>query len=261
MMVGMILARTLVDSALDRTRLPDEPGLKTLAEKIKDHAEGETILNSVLFLLEEMGYAKELLDGFIHMVMDTVPEVELDLEPAREKPEPMPKSKGKKPKSYRLPRGIPNLKETKKLLELEIERNLRYNSPFTCMSISVTGVSAGIEPRDPEPGEIAAVFQELYTQVKASLRTLDFIGSLGTVKGNHLVVIMSMTDEEGAAIAISRLEEEVKNIRLEMEGELLFPTFVLTKRSFNPNKDHDLQKFIRRLKAQHKRAIKKVKEG
>jgi len=185
----------LIDSIVGDRPLANKKELKTLAEKIKSDPEKDTLFNSVLYLLGEKNYPKELLDFFIKVTL------------------PSPKSKEKikekkKPKiSYQLPRGIPTLKETLRFLATEINRNLRYSTPFSCLSISVANLSTEEESRKPEPEELAPVFRKITKLLNKSLRNLDFIGSLGPLKNNHLMVIMIMTEKEGLMKVAMRLVE------------------------------------------------------
>ncbi|MCP5104759.1 MAG: hypothetical protein GY950_15345 [bacterium] len=155
---------------------------------------------------------------------------------------------------YLLPTGVMHLKETKKSLEMEIERNSRYNTPFSCISISV----AGEESAEPEPWEILPVFTAVTELLERSLRTLDFIGSLGSVKDNHLLVIMSMTDKEGSEIVLMRLLKEMNTIRVELDGQSVVPGLVLSAKTFDPDDTPDMRAFLRRFKAHHRKEMKRI---
>lgn len=249
-LIGLIWAQILIDLALDRKHLPGVPGLKALAEKIKSNSEGKTILNHVLFLLEERGSSEEMLDSFIRMVTGITPAVK----------ELKRHEKKDQRKIYRLPPGISSFRETKKYLDMEIHRNLRYNAPISCVSISVVSISFGEESRIPETRELYPIFVEITNLLKRSLRNLDFIGSLGSVKDNHIFIIMSMTGKEKSTSAVKRLREEVKAIRIEIEGKLMAPALVLSKMTFDPQETPVMRSFIRRLKAHHKKEVKRVNE-
>ena len=243
-LVNLLQAQLLIDSTIDRKKFPDKQDLLSLAKEIKSRKAGKQILAQVIYLLGESGYSTDTLDHFIeHVTLD-----EEKVKPVEQK---------LKMKSFRLPSGIPNFKETKKYMDMEINRHLRYKTPLSYFSISVGSILTEVGIRNLEIHELENIFKEIAKILKKSLRNLDFIGSLGTLRDNHLIVILTMTDEEGMIHTLDRVKKELDTIRVEIEGESVIPGLIFIPKFFNSKETPDIRSFIRKVRAQHRKEIKK----
>jgi PleD family two-component response regulator len=152
------------------------------------------------------------------------------------------------------------MRETHRYLELEISRTLRYHTPFSCLSISVANVTSGKQLRGPTPSDLAAAFLEITRKLRNSLRNLDFIGSLGTLRDNHIFVIMTMTDMEGCQTVAMRLGEGIKEFPVEVEDIPISVAVIISAVTFNPEETPDLQSFIRKVKFHLQKEMKHAPE-
>jgi hypothetical protein len=238
-----------VSQELDQT---DEERLDALAKRVRQKKEFLHFLNSLLFVLENKGFEKAQLDKFISTVMDHTEATE------EERPSPKQTKAAEKKKLFRLPKEILNSKETKAYLQREIYRSLRYVTPFSCLSISVSMVRSAEGFREPTMEELAKIAAAMTKYLSGLLRNLDLIGSLGPLRSNHLLIIMTMTHESGAQKLRERLSKEFNRLSIELDGSQLEPKFVMTPLHFDKKSTTELQPFIRKLKNRHR---KKVRES
>jgi len=235
---GLIWAQHLIETGSPTSRLPGGEELRLLAEKIKPLKDGTSILNAALYVLEEKGLSRELLNRFIKITTGK-------------------KTIGRTDKTFtaktlHLPIDVAGFEETLRYLDMEISRNLRYHTPFSCISISVPGVTTDKQLREPDLNEKAAIFSEITSLLKNCLRNLDFIGSLGDLSENHLFVIMTMTGSEGTLTVAMRLAEGLKGISVEVDGKIISTHVNMSTITFDPEETPDMQSFLRLVKARHR---------
>jgi hypothetical protein len=254
----LIWAQLLIESTGSRDGLPDERELRSLAEKINSITDGISLFNPMLYILEEKGLSKQLLNIFIQLVTPAARGESTEALSDAEKEKNRKNDRDEGGKSFRLPQGVPNLRETQRFLEMEISRTLRYKTLFSCLSLSVASVSVGKQLRDPTLPELAAIFLEITRLLRDSLRNLDFIGSLGSLDDNHLFVVMTMTDAEGSLIAALRLGEGIKEFPVEVEDTLLSAAVIISVITFNPEETPDISSFLRRVRSRHREEMKSV---
>jgi hypothetical protein len=245
---GLIWAEWLIHATGSPDRLPGGKELRLLAEKINSLPEGNALLNSVLYVLEEKGLSRELLNRFIKMATGAKAMEIRDTGAGVQGEADEPEAAGKSP---RLPQGIPNIKETQRYLEMEINRALRYHTPLSCLSISVAGVVDGQQLRPPTPPELAAAFLEILQLLEASLRNLDYIGSLGTLTDNHIFVVMTMTGQEGGQTVADRIGARLKEFPLRTGETGTSATAKMSLITFDPEETPDLGSFIHKVKSHH----------
>jgi hypothetical protein len=116
----------------------------------------------------------------------------------------------------------------------------------------------GIEKdvRPPTTEELADIFQEVARLLTQSLRKIDFIGSLGTLKDNYLFVIMTMTDQFGCQKAEARIAGLLNEISIKKNGSVLIPDIITSSMSFEKEETPEIKTIVRRVKANHRKKLK-----
>jgi hypothetical protein len=117
-------------------------------------------------------------------------------------------------------------------------------------------VGLGTEVRPPTPEELAEIFQATAKLLSHSLRKIDFIGSLGTVKDNYIFIIMSMTDKTGCQKAEQRIASLLNKISIKKNGSILIPAMLISSMSFKKRETPEIRTIVRRVKANHRKKLK-----
>jgi hypothetical protein len=107
-----------------------------------------------------------------------------------------------------LPKGVLDAGATSMLLHREVLRARRYSTSFSVIRLTVEKIRLPDgRQRRPTSRETALLLPELYTRVLRQARDLDVVGTLDEKLAAEPLVILPMTDNEGAAVVCERLCE------------------------------------------------------
>ncbi len=249
-----LTAEWIINAVSYKKNLSNEQLIETLTDLFKKNKHLMEYGESIVSVLQEKGISIKLLEEFTKnfQTVDLKKEI-IITESKINKKSPIKKL-------FKFPIEILKVKETKKNLQNEIYRNLRYNTPLSCISLSVAWINTNSILREPDIEELDKTFSEVAKILTPSLRLLDTIGSLGSLKYNHLLIILQMTDKAGTLILKERLRKQFNNIKFELNGNVVIPIIVLSSVTFNKEKTPDINSFLRAvrkdLKNQKKLIIK-----
>jgi len=138
------------------------------------------------------------------------------------------------------PRGTLNRASTLYILEKEISRSLRYDTPFSTLSFSTIKVI----PKKPVRGIPISwddVIQVVLVDLAGIVRETDLVGMIDT---KMLIVLQPMTAEENAKLALGRITRVLKAhefIIKEIPFEIKFAGVVT---GFDPDSTSTLKSFL-----------------
>jgi hypothetical protein len=154
-----------------------------------------------------------------------------------------------KNKSYKpLPEGILNYKNTRLLIEKEIFRSLRYDTPFSMITFSIESIT----PQKPIPrGAITGpeINHFIMGELIGVLRHADLVGILTK---NIIVVLLPMTEKMNAKVAMSRILKALHAERFVIKGMPLTVKFAGAVTSFDHEQTPDFASFVGMAENEHK---------
>jgi len=249
-----LTAEWIISAVSYKKDFSNEQLIKALTDLIKNNKHMKGYIEPLISVLQEKGISIKLLEEFTENFQT------IDLKKETIITEAKINKKSSIKKLFKFPTEILKAKETKKYLQNEIYRNLRYNTPLSCISLSVAWINTNSILREPDIEELDKTFSAVTEILIPSLRLLDTIGSLGSLKYNHLLIILQMTDKAGTLILKERLRKQFNNIKFELNGNVVIPIIVLSSVTFNKEKTPDINSFLRamrkNLKNQKKLIIK-----
>ncbi len=164
------------------------------------------------------------------------------------------KSKSKKKAATRkvpsLPKEILRKKDTRRILQREIQRNCRYKTPFACLSLSLDYDTCNDSPSNEM---LKLIFTEIYRILAENVRDLDVIGSPGSLADNYIMVILPETSQKGANILKNRLEQKCSAITIDYRGKRIVPRITISTISYDEEHKPHMPAFLRQVKAHHKK--------
>ncbi len=152
----------------------------------------------------------------------------------RLKPEPGSK-KGRS--ALKLPQGIENFKNSRLRLEQEVYRSLRYNQPLSVLLVSF------IQENRDFPESLADGFREALPLIRSKLRFVDFIGTLGQLKANRILIILPQTALDGAQVVGERIFKVLKG------------RFVISVSPFDRERSPDFNSFLKMIRRRHEQVL------
>ena len=180
----------------DARELTKDSVLKMLQSYSDDEREFNEILDQVKNVLTEKGMDSEHFDRIYDDMM-------ADME-ARQQGDPANKA----------PAGTLNRKSSLFVLESEVKRSLRYNTPFSVLSFSIVkavpqqdGAAKGVSTDD--------VVQAFMTALLGVVRETDVIGRLSA---KMVMVMQPMTAGANSKIALERVSTVLKSHAIKVKG-------------------------------------------
>ncbi|MBD3420909.1 MAG: hypothetical protein GF398_12385 [Chitinivibrionales bacterium] len=156
-----------------------------------------------------------------------------------------------KKKAMPVPKSVMRPKELKKQLDLELKRYVRYKTPLSALAVSIGQVRHHEHRRPPAPEEIADLIPQLCTYIAETMRDLDLIALPGPVHDNYLMIVLSMTDKDGAEVVQNRLQEQLTDLEVDIDGEEHLLSGIVTRTSMLPKKSATVAAFLRRVRMRH----------
>lgn len=244
---NVLTAEWIINTVSYKKNLSNEQLIETLTDLFKKNKHLMKYGESIVSILQERGVSKKALEKFITNFKKEINRIEPEID-----------KKDSIKKSFKLPKVIMRVKETKNCLQSEIYRNIRYNSSFSCISISIAWISINSVLKKPKTEELDKIIAGITDILTLSLRKLDTIGTLGSLKYNHLLIILQMTGKAGALIVKDRLIKQFSSIKIELNGVEVKPIIVLSSVMFNKEKTPDINSFLREIRKDLKNQKKVV---
>jgi len=239
---NVLTAEWIIHTVSYKKNLSNEQLIETLTDLFKKNKHLMEYVESIVSILQEKGISIKLLGNFIKNLQTKNFKKEINrIEPEIDKKDSIKRS-------FKLPKGVMRIKDTKNCLKSEIYRNLRYNSSFSCISISVAWININSVLKKPKIEELDKIIAAVTDILTLSLRKLDTIGTLGSLKHNHLLMILQMTGKAGALVVKDRLIKQFSSIKIELNGVELKPIIVLSSFTFNKEKTADINSFLREIR-------------
>ncbi|MFP4240416.1 MAG: hypothetical protein ACLFQB_00460 [Chitinispirillaceae bacterium] len=97
------------------------------------------------------------------------------------------------------------------LTNRELKQHIRYNTPFSSITITLNTVTQQKECRSADDEDQAQLLPQVFSCTKALLRDIDLIGAIDIFKNPAIFAILSMTDEKGALIVKDRIKKKIED--------------------------------------------------
>ncbi len=184
----------LISSSGDR-------GLETISDTVRNFA-GSSLnqahtQNSLTAALKARGYDEQQIQDFFKLLTRQV------------------KSGGK----IILPSSALGSNNMLFLINREIKQHLRYKTPFSSLTASISKVVTNNQEHIPALEEHAELLPQLFNCAKALLRDIDLIGSTDISDPPSILMILAMTDGEGAKVVQCRLKKKAEEINFSLDGQ------------------------------------------
>jgi hypothetical protein len=207
----------------DEQKAPSkEDILKLLQKQSKDEDELKEIVNQVKQALTQRGVEEETFQEIYDEIM-TRP----------------PKKKKEKPKAA--PPGSLNRGSTLFVLEKEILRANRYDTPFSILSFSIVKASPkeALKPGSVKLEDIITTFVTGLTEI---VRETDLVGMLSA---QMVVVIQPMTEGGNAKIALDRITKALKSVEFKVKETPFDINFASIVTPYDAERTPDLKSFVK----------------
>ena len=163
--------------------------------------------------------------------------------------------KRKGPLKKSLPHGVLNSVHTLLNIEKEINRSLRYDTPFSTITLSIFD----LKPQKPVPAKAIdtndislSIMEELIMVLRAS----DIVGIMNK---NTIILLLPMTNETKAKIALNRIIRKLHASPFIIKDLPIFVQFAGAVTSFNDDLTPDLQSFLSAAEYNHSELIVRLK--
>ncbi len=202
------------------------PTKADMLKLLKTHAKDDDELAAIVLQVKETLAERGVHEGMFQEIYD-----EIMTKPVKEEKE----------KSKLTPPGSLNRGSTLFVLEKEVLRANRYNTPFSMLSFTVVKAVPKelAKPGSVTPEDIIAAFIGVLTNI---VRETDLVGLLGP---KMVVVIQPMTPGDNAKIALERISILLKSNEM-MVNEIPFNiTFAAIVTPFDAEETVDLKTFVK----------------
>jgi len=220
-------------STADGAAITRETILKILSEKSDDQDELRIILDEVRQNLLDRGVDEEKFQEVFDDILGGYTGGEGG-------------KRGHGRKRERSSKGILSRGNTLYILENEILRSLRYNTPFSTLSFSIYKVI----PKRPV-GSIKVksddVLETFIMNLAGIVRETDMVGQSGS---KILIVLQPMTERPEAKLARVRINNKIKHQEYLIKGipfEIIFASVVT---AFDPEKTTDLKSYVTTIRTE-----------
>jgi hypothetical protein len=204
-------------------RLPTKTDILKL---LKTHATDDDELTAIVLQVKETLAERGVHEGMFQEIYDEIMSKQV------------PKEK-EKPKLT--PPGTLNRGGTLFILEKEVLRTKRYDTPFSILSFKVVKAvpKEPIKPGSVTPEDIIAGFLSALTSI---VRETDLVGMLGA---KMMVVIQPMTTGDNAKLALERISNLLKSHEMIVNKIAFDITFAATVTPFDGEKAVDLKTLVK----------------
>jgi hypothetical protein len=212
----------------------DEEAILSIVEQIADQGlDGYGVAEEVRALLISHGFSSEKIDNIIS-------KAQLRAEAAITH-------------KIEIPEGAFNAATMAFFLDLEIQRNLRYNSPFSTLMISfdkIVDIRTFTTISPTQDIDIQLTNQSLKL-LKTMKRGLDVAGVYPAKNHCNPFIILPMTNMTGALFVKKRIEKDFPCHEFTVNGTTVHVEPVLTASEFNRNLTPDKNSFLKEIYRLH----------
>jgi len=228
-------------------------------------SDGQEGATSVLGVFDESSDEEQDLSDVLDKVQSSVDSKGLDnfqqvmAESEKEASPPQKEtSKAKKPTKTALPKGILKRNSVLYILKKEINRSMRYETPFSVLMLSVFEVKSEkqVAPDSIDHDDHEMVMNLVLDQLAGIFRESDIIGRLAD---NKILVILPMTAEINSRNAMSRILKQINDRRFEIDGVGLTLRLAGSVTAFDKDLTPSLKEFIHRAENDIKDMIMRLK--
>ena len=215
------------------------PTKADMLKLLKTHTKGDDELAAVVLQVKETLAERGVHESMFQEIYD-----EIMTKPAPEEKE----------KSKPTPPGSLNRGSTLFVLEKEVLRSKRYNTPFSILSFTVTKAvpKKAAKPGSVTPEDILAVFVEALTSI---VRETDLVGMLGA---KMMVVIQPMTTGDNAKIALERISNLLKSHEMVINEISFDINFAAAVTPFDVEETVDLKTLVKVIQTDLKNLADRV---
>ena len=202
------------------------PTKADMLKLLKTHAKDDDELTAIVLQVKETLAERGVHESMFQEIYDDI----------MAKPAPKEKEKSKL-----TPPGSLNRGSTLFVLEKEILRANRYDTPFSILSFTVVKAvpKEAAKPGSVTPEDIIAVFVGALTRI---VRETDLVGMLGA---KMIVVIQPMTTGDNAKIALERISKLLKSHEMVINEIPFDINFAATVTPFDAEETVDLKTFVK----------------
>jgi hypothetical protein len=162
-------------------------------------------------------------------------------------------------KMLKLPSGILSSNNMQFLLNREIKQHHRYETPFTAMIFSAVGVLHNGTARKIKKEEEPVVIPKVFSVVQYILRDIDLVGSLPGSNKSIVLALMTMTENDGAAIACDRIMSKISRLKLKIGDEELQLIVAASIGSPPSETKQEVKEYLTNGYKNHKKIVKELK--
>lgn len=210
-----------------RTEDGRPPTKSDMLKLLRAHAKDDDELTAIVFQVKETLAERGVHESMFQEIYDEIMS------------KPVPKEKEK---SKLTPPGTLNRGSTLFMLEKEVLRTKRYNTPFSLLSFTVVKAvpKEAAKPGSVAPEDIITVFLGALTSI---VRETDLVGMLGA---KMMVVIQPMTTGDNAKIALERISKVLKSREMVINEVPFNINFAATVTPFDMEKTVDLKTLVKK---------------
>ena len=210
-----------------RTEDGSPPTKSDMLKLLKTHAKDDDELTAIVLQVKETLAERGVHEGMFQEIYDEIMS------------KPVPKEKEK---SKLTPPGTLNRGSTLFILEKEVLRTKRYNTPFSLLSFTVVKAvpKEAAKPGSVTPEDIITVFLGALTSI---VRETDLVGMLGA---KMMVVIQPMTTGDNAKIALERISKVLKSREMVINEIPFDINFAAIVTPFDMEKTADLKTLVKK---------------
>jgi hypothetical protein len=215
------------------------PAKEDILKLLKTHAKDDDELKAIVLQVKETLAERGVQESMFQEIYD-----DIMANPAKEEKE----------KSKLTPPGSLNRGSTLFVLEKEILRAKRYDTPFSILSFTVVKAvpKEAVGPGSVIPEDIIAVFVGALTDI---VRETDLVGMLGA---KMVVVILPMTIGDNAKIALERISKLLRSHEM-VVNEIPFDiNFLAIVTPFDAEQTVDLKTFVKVVQTDLKNLAERV---
>lgn len=146
--------------------------------------------------------------------------------------------------SRELPQGVYPKAVTEFFLRYEARRAARYGVPFSAILVSFQGLPEDHESVERWGTPLRGLFHILGGDLRAMLRDVDFVGSLGF---NRLLIVLPMTLEANSAVVVRKIREHLGREVALPDGQRVWVRPRLGVSSFDHSQADGLKEIMNKL--------------
>lgn len=213
---------------------------------------------SIFRILEDSADQGEQLQKILAHVRSSIEEGKVDENNFQQLYDEILKAQGdqkKEGKEKFLPNGVLNYINTLSLIDKEISRSLRYDTAFSVVTFSIINLT----PQKPVPSGLISgneISQAVMGELVNVLRDADLVGILNK---KLIIVLLPMTEEENAKLAIQRILKKLHSEPFTIKDIPIKAHFAGAVTSFDHEYTPDLHAFLAAAENNHNEFVNRIK--